>query len=313
VPKTTRRIPNYFLYGEAPKPHDERTLHVEPIEARSARHRWKIEPHRHRSLHQVVLVERGRGVALAEGRVAHFTPPALSIVPAGAVHGFEFEPDTLGMVITVSDELLQEFARREPALSTLFKEPTTLELGARNASTVAVLRAARTLVREHGRNLPNRMLALEGCLALLLAQLLRLSHAEHRAEDSPLGRHRQLTARFRTAVEAGFRGNLSVPEYARDLKVSESQLRSACLKATGQPPIHLIHARLLLEAKRQLYYTSRPVSEIAYEMGFDDPAYFTRFFSRRAGMSPRAFRARGPHGQAGGPPRSAQSLSTTSS
>lgn len=52
--------------------------------------------------------------------------------------------------------------------------------------------------------------------------------------------------------------------------------------------------RVLFEAKRQLRYTSKAVSEIAYALGFDDPAYFTRFFSRRAGMSPRAYRARGP-------------------
>jgi AraC family transcriptional activator of pobA len=291
-----RRIPNYFLYGEAPRSHDERTLHVEPIEARSARHQWKIDPHRHRALHQLVLVLRGRGVALAEGSVAHFTPPALAIVPAGTVHGFEFEPDTLGMVITVADELLQDFARREPAVTTLFKEPATLELQTGLGATADLLRSARLLAREYQRATPGRTLALEGCLAVLLAQLLRVSHSAGRTEDSPLGRHRQLVARFRTAIEAGFRSNLSIPAYARELKISESRLRGACLKATGEPPIHLIHARLLLEAKRQLYYTSRPVSEIAYEMGFDDPAYFTRFFSRGAGVSPRAFRARGPHG-----------------
>jgi len=38
-------------------------------------------------------------------------------------------------------------------------------------------------------------------------------------------------------------------------------------------------------------YTSKPVSEIAYALGFDDPAYFTRFFSQRTGLSPRAFRS----------------------
>ncbi|MFO7288350.1 MAG: helix-turn-helix domain-containing protein, partial [Gammaproteobacteria bacterium] len=59
-------------------------------------------------------------------------------------------------------------------------------------------------------------------------------------------------------------------------------------------PIKLVHHRVLLEAKRQLLYTTKPVSEIAYGLGFDDPAYFTRFFSRRTGMSPRAYRARGP-------------------
>jgi AraC family transcriptional activator of pobA len=55
--------------------------------------------------------------------------------------------------------------------------------------------------------------------------------------------------------------------------------------------MQIVHARLLLEAKRQLLYTSEPVSEIAYALGFDDPAYFTRFFSQRTGVSPRVFRS----------------------
>lgn len=76
----------------------------------------------------------------------------------------------------------------------------------------------------------------------------------------------------------------------------ESQLRKACLSIAEQPPIKLVHARVLLEAKRQLLYTSKPISEIGYALGFDDPAYFTRFFSRRVGMSPRAYRLRGPVG-----------------
>jgi AraC family transcriptional activator of pobA len=55
--------------------------------------------------------------------------------------------------------------------------------------------------------------------------------------------------------------------------------------------MQLVHARILLEAKRQLRYTSASVSEIAYALGFEDPAYFTRFFSQRTGVSPRAFRS----------------------
>ena len=289
-----QRIPSYFLYGEAARAHDERTLHVESIEQRSSRHRWKIDAHRHRALHQLVLVLKGRGVAVAESSVSHFSPPALCIVPAGTVHGFEFEPGTLGSVVTIADELLQELARREPALTVLFKDPFTLELQAGSATTAELLRTARLLAREHAQGAAARGLALEGCLALLLARVLGLTSATERAVDTPLGRHRQLVARFRAAIESGFRDNRSIPEYAKSLQVSESSLRNACLKATGQPPIHLVHARLLLEAKRQLYYTARPVSEIAYELGFDDAAYFTRFFTRRAGISPRAFRARGP-------------------
>ena len=76
------------------------------------------------------------------------------------------------------------------------------------------------------------------------------------------------------------------------LDVNESRLRRACLAVTGQSPIDLVHLRLLVEAERQLRYTSMPVTQVAYYLGFDDPAYFTRFFTRRMGLSPRAFRAR---------------------
>lgn len=296
VASSRRRIPNYFLYGEAPRAHDERTLHVEPIEARSARHHWRIDVHQHHSLNQLVLVLKGRGAAVAEGRVAHFEPPALALVPAGTVHGFEFEPHTVGVVVTIADEVLLEFTRREPGLNILFQAPVTLELPPAAAPRAALLRAARQLEREHANAAPGHTLAMEGALAVFLAEVLRAVQSLTPAIDSPRGRHRELVARFRTAIEASFRHGSTIPGYARQLRVSESQLRNACLAATGQPPIHLVHARMMLEARRQLFHTSRPISEIAYALGFADPAYFTRFFTRRAGVSPRTFRARGEAG-----------------
>lgn len=288
-----RRIANYFLYGEAPRSDDGRILHIETIEARSLRHHWKIEPHRHSSLHQVILVLRGRGVVQAEGLVAHFTPPAVVRMPAGAVHGFEFEPGTQGFVLTLADELLQDVGRREAGLLTLFAEPGTMELPSRDIEAAQLVRMARQMAREHRNRAPGRALLLEGCAAVLLGSLLRLWQRIEHPADSPLGKHRELVSRFRGLIETHFRRNLSIPEYARALKVPGSRLRNACLSVTGQPPIHMVHARLLLEAKRQLFYTGDPVSEIAYALGFDDPAYFTRFFTRRTGQSPRAFRSHG--------------------
>ena len=238
-----QRIPSYFLYGEAARAHDERTLHVESIEARSSGHRWKIEAHRHRSLHQLVLVLKGRGIAVAESSVAHFRPPALCIVPAGTVHGFEFEPGTLGSVVTVADELLQELARREPALTSLFKDPFTLDLQTGSAATAELLRVSRSA---GPRAWPgsHRAAAWRWRVPRPAAGACPADHQRRRSRHGYAhGRHRQLVARFRAAIEAGFRGNRSIPDYASSLQVSESSLRNACLKATGQPPIHLVHAR----------------------------------------------------------------------
>jgi AraC family transcriptional activator of pobA len=108
--------------------------------------------------------------------------------------------------------------------------------------------------------------------------------------DPVVGQRRELMSRFGALVERRYRDNHSVGQIAAALHVSESRLRNTCLATTGQSPIQLLHARVLLEAKRELHYTSKSVREIAFALGFEDPAYFTRFFSRLAGLSPRAFR-----------------------
>jgi AraC family transcriptional activator of pobA len=141
---------------------------------------------------------------VAESSVSHFSPPALCIVPAGTVHGFEFEPGTLGSVVTIADELLQELARREPALTVLFKDPFTLELQAGSAATAELLRTARLLAREHAQGAAARGLALEGCLALLLA----VDHQRYRAGGRYPARQASATCgAFRAAIESGFRDN----------------------------------------------------------------------------------------------------------
>lgn len=288
-----RRIPAYLLYGEAPRRVD-RMLHVETIEARSAKHQWKINPHLHQALHQMIFVQRGRGVVLAEGERAQYRPPALIVMPAGAVHGFEFEPGTTGHVISVSSELQRELVQREPGIGMLFSRPTTLELHGAALRATDLAQGVRMLAREFHRSDSGHELAAQGWLEVVLANALRLAREVPDGSDALTGRRRRLVARFGEMVERRFRDNQSVPDYARLLNVSESRLRTACLALTGQSPVQLIHARRLLEAKRQLHYTDNPVSEIAYSLGFDDPAYFTRFFTGRAGVSPRAFRQRGP-------------------
>lgn len=289
-----RRIPAYFLYGEAHRPVAGPLLHIETIEARSARHHWKIDPHLHQALYQMIFVLSGRGVALTEGVRAQYRPPALVLMPAGAVHGFEFEPGTRGYVISISDETRRELARHEPGIAALFAHPLTLEFPRQALRATDLARGARMLAREHARSDSGHRLALHGWLQVFLGNALRLAQDLPNPADPTVGQRRTLVARFSEMIERRFRNSQAVSGYASALHVSESRLRSACLAITGQSPVQLIHERLLLEAKRQLHYTDGPISEIAYALGFDDPAYFTRFFSRRTGLSPRAFRQRGP-------------------
>jgi AraC-like DNA-binding protein len=95
---------------------------------------------------------------------------------------------------------------------------------------------------------------------------------------------------FRLAVERHFRTITSVSDYAKTLHVTADHLGAVVREETGRPPGDIIRERLLLEAKRLLVHTSMNVSEIAYALNFEDPAYFSRFFRRLTEKAPGNFR-----------------------
>jgi AraC family transcriptional regulator, transcriptional activator of pobA len=92
------------------------------------------------------------------------------------------------------------------------------------------------------------------------------------------------------SLEENFRTTQSVSGYAKLLKISSDRLGKAVQERSGRPAGEIIRQRLLLEAERLLAHTEMTVSEIAYGLNFQDPAYFSRFFRRLTGQSPGEFR-----------------------
>jgi AraC family transcriptional activator of pobA len=97
--------------------------------------------------------------------------------------------------------------------------------------------------------------------------------------------------RLRALVELQYRQQPSQMALAAALNISPAQLNRACQQLLGHPAQAVLHARLLLQAERELAYTEVPIKQIAHELGFSDAAYFTRFFRRHAGLAPSAWRA----------------------
>ena len=95
---------------------------------------------------------------------------------------------------------------------------------------------------------------------------------------------------FSTLVEQNFKTMHMVSDYASRLALSPKSLTKNFQRVGVQSPSDFIKDRILLEAKRQLRYTDLPVKEIAYELGFNDAAYFTRFFTKAEKKSPLQFK-----------------------
>jgi AraC family transcriptional activator of pobA len=112
-----------------------------------------------------------------------------------------------------------------------------------------------------------------------------LGHA--RAAASRTLQHAQ---RFRTLLDRWFREERSIAFYAGQLGITPTQLNRVCREVLDTSALGALHARLVVEAKRDLAYTLLDIKQIALTLGFADAAYFTRFFTRQTGLSPSAFR-----------------------
>lgn len=285
-----RSIPQYFLYGEASQDVDERFLHVESIAERSRLHDWTIRPHAHRDLHHLLLVLQGGGLYFAEAIQHEFAPVCLISVPLSCVHGFEFEERTDGWVVTASGVLLRRIAREHPEITHVFEEASVISLPSAAATQMSSWFDA--LVGEFRGSLPARRTAAESWLtAILVGALRRKLELAPEAARTPSA-DSQLAAKYRALVEAHYRTQMSIVEYARALCVSTERLRLACVRSTASSPIALLNARRLLEAKRSLLYTNMSIALIAEACGFTDPAYFSRFFAKNTGRSAREYRLR---------------------
>lgn len=133
----------------------------------------------------------------------------------------------------------------------------------------------------------NIILTLFQSLAGIIAGGYRLLHEEVISTDRP----RQLTYAFRQLVSQQFRFLKSPSQYAACLTVSVNYLNEVVKKTTGFTASYWISRQLLLEAKRLLIYSRLDVKEIAYNLGYDDPAYFSKWFKKQESLSPLLFRA----------------------
>uniref|UniRef100_UPI00261AE37D helix-turn-helix domain-containing protein n=1 Tax=uncultured Rhizobium sp. TaxID=155567 RepID=UPI00261AE37D len=124
--------------------------------------------------------------------------------------------------------------------------------------------------------------------AVALTQIGRLASDAPILPQSP---QRLLASAFRLLIDRRFRENWPIEHYVSALNTTPHLLAKASEAIFGLGVKDMIVERRLLEAKRLLLFTVRPLEDIAYEIGLKDAAYFSRFFRARTGMPPSEWRA----------------------
>ena len=258
-------------------------------------------PHRHYCFFQLHILTRG-SVRLNLDDVAYCgDAPLLIFTPPTLPHAFYSEEDTDGHVLTVRQEVVRDWYRAMPGQwpETLLRLPAFVELSRLPAVSAAdfeaLVRTVELLQREaegDGKGHSALLRALGECAFIHLSRLL-LAHEPAAVARGERSEDVRLFLQFCDLVEAHFRDHLTLSEYAGRLSVTEARLNDICRRMADLPSKEIVHERLLQEARRLLRFSAVPVSEISYQLGFADPAYFSRFFTKRTGTPPSQFRLAG--------------------
>jgi AraC family transcriptional regulator, transcriptional activator of pobA len=280
----THEIPNYFVYGEPVRDLEVGFFHVELVSARKTFHLGEVAAHKHPQLAQITFWLEGGGSYFIEDQTWTFSAPAVSFVPSGVVHGFSVSKSSDAIVLSVTEDALKTVFGEINAIRNLtcFVEQTQNNRDWNNLEHIM-----KMMRLEYDAQSPFVLSAMLHLTGLGLSLIARLNASPERNQNAWV---QPLAERLRTAIDAHFRDNWTIAQYVDELRSTPHLLDKAAQASFEKPVKQLILERRLLEAKRLLKFTIRSAEDIASELGFNDPAYFSREFKKQTSMSPGIWR-----------------------
>lgn len=265
-------------------------LNCERIAERSHIHGWSVEPHYHDGLAQLFVFAEGRVESRIDTDERRIDGPAMVWMPVLVTHAFTYQIGMQGWVVTLASADVARLAAQMDMIAAWIDRPQVVS----SAQTTVFQEQAQDLTQKAVRELRHsgdgQSTALESLFRLLLVNFHRALQAERADFLTRADRRQALVTRFRAALDQHLDNTRSVADFADMLAVTPTHLSRTVKALTGRTAGELIAERLLLEAKRRLVFTDASVGEIGYALRFSSASYFTRFFTKLTGETPRAFR-----------------------
>lgn len=235
--------------------------------------------------HHAVAMKAGQGtVHLKEGSVP-FVAPCIIWLPADTGNSVTMQAGTRGMILSLSEVGIAQAIAAGPmadSLRSIIMLPfvsTDLDRGFAEQFHRGLDRLRAEIEGEQ----PGYLEVMRHHTAVLCIDIWRLTRPlDHSAQNSD----RMVAVRFLQLVEKNLRAQWPIARYAQELQITPERLSAILRKTTERAPLALIHARIIQEANVLLASSSMQIADIAENLGFSDPAYFSRFYKRMTGHSP---------------------------
>lgn len=283
-------IPTFKLFNGLAEWPTAEILHHEYIQHRAEGHKGHIPTHRHLDLFHVLYLSRGGARIVLDGEQTVVHAPLIATVPPLTVHGFAtIDQSVQGHLLTIPGSSMQHILSHAEGGESILENPCLIK-GKPSERFIDTDQTIRQIAKEYSEKNNSRFMAIQSLARLLFVSIIRRQLHNESDQKVSVDRDALRIRKFKSLIEENFKANLSMGDYASQLGISSAQLNNICRNKVGKSALQIVHERTTLEAKRQLIYTALSISQIAYGLGFNDPAYFTRFFNKQTGYSPKNFR-----------------------
>lgn len=251
------------------------------------------EYHRH-DYYEIMFFEKGSGEHIIDFHSHKIASYSAHFVLPGQVHKLKRGKNSNGYALLFTEDLLLKSNSDKSSLLNLpfydLKFANNLILKKEDYGEISEL--IEKLIREENSKQELTDMICGAYLTLLLLLLNRICKANGPVVNGESSSGTLLLISFKKLLEQNFSKNLKPGDYASQLNVSTGHLNDLIREAHGKTTGELIQERIVLESKRLLFHTDLSVNEISYQLGFDDPAYFARFFKKHLGNTPKEYRVK---------------------
>jgi AraC family transcriptional activator of pobA len=278
------------LYGENNFSQMLEFVHAEPLESRSKMYNWEIKEHLHTDLIQLFVIENGDGILVSEKKKTIISGPSIVFIPANTLHGFIFQDNVKGDVITFSDFFLENNFKQNQKIVFELNHLQCYNFERNNTLFEQIKTLKEMIVIELNEENIEKRTFINSLFQTLFLSIFRVNQIQKTSREKTDNKTLKYFQIFQKNLKNNNTESKNISQYAKEIGITTMHLNRICKIVVGKSPIQILHELVVVEAKKYLLNTSYSISEISYFLNFNDPAYFTRLFKKNVGVSPSDFR-----------------------